>query len=67
MIARLDWPSARRRFMYATVRGSCWPRRVMPASRRRERLRPEQPAIHVDHCGNVRIAMSVDPTNHQTR
>ena len=41
--------------------------RSMPASRRRERLHPEQSAVHVDHRGNVEVAMRVDPTNHQTR
>lgn len=29
MISALFLPSARRRSMYATVRGSCWPRRVI--------------------------------------
>ena len=41
--------------------------RSMPVSSRRERLHPEQPAVHVDHGGHVRIAMRVDPTHHQTR
>ena len=41
--------------------------RPIPGSGRRERLHPEQTAVHVDHCGDVEVAVGVDPTDHQTR
>ena len=39
----------------------------MPISSRRERLDPEQTAVHVDDRGDVHIAVRVDPTDDQTR
>ena len=38
-----------------------------PSARRRERLDTQQTAVHVDHRGDVHIAMRVDPTHNQTR
>jgi hypothetical protein len=45
------------------------PRRqtTMPVRRRRERLDPQQPAVHVDHRGDVHVAMRVHPTHDMAR
>ncbi len=45
------------------------PRRqpAMPIRSRRERLDSEQTAVHVNHSRDVRIAMRVDASHHQTR